>query len=146
MNNKDISNLSNIYQNILKEAQLGSGLSQPIQLGSGINKGGPNSDIVVKVKKHKKKIKSKKISEGFIGGFLKGIEMAKRGEIPTFSKNKDKKKSNYQKTPKKKSSYQKTPKNKGSYSNPKTINNPKTNNNSKTSNNPNTGGSLNITP
>lgn len=140
MNNKDISNLSNIYQNILKESQLGSGLSQPIQLGSGINKGGPNSDVVIKVKKHKKKIKSKKISEGFIGGFLRGIEMAKKGEIPTFSKNKDKKKSNYQKTPKKKSSYQKTSKNKGSYNKPKVSNTPKV------SNNPNTGGNSNITP
>lgn len=128
MNNKDISNLSNIYQDILKEAQLGSGLSQPIQLGSGINKGGPNSDVVVKVKKSKKKIKSKRVFEGFIGGFLKGIEMAKKGEIPTISKNKDIKKSNYQKTQKKKSSYQKTAKKKGSYSGPKTGSNPKTNN------------------
>jgi hypothetical protein len=134
MNNKDISNLSNIYQNILKEAQMGSGLSQPIQLGSGINKGGPNSDVVVKVKKYKKKTKNKRIFEGFIGGFLKGIEMAKKGELPTFSKNKDKKKSNYQKTPKKKNNYKKTPKKKGSYNNPKP------------SVNPNIGGNSNITP
>jgi len=140
MNNKDISNLSNIYQNILKEAQMGSGLSQPIQLGSGINKGGPNSDVVVKVKKSKKKIKNKRIFEGFIGGFLKGIDMAKKGQIPTFSKNKDKKKSNYQKTPKKKNNYKKPLKKKGSYNNPNPRANPNPNAN------PNTSGNLNNTP
>jgi hypothetical protein len=80
MNNKDIHNLSNIYQNILNEAKVGDSLSQPIQLGSGINKGGPAGTVLLKIKKKKRKKLLEK--SGFFGGFLKGMEQAQTGKLP----------------------------------------------------------------
>lgn len=79
MNQKDIQNISNIYHNILNESKIGSNLSQPIQIGVNTPKSSPASTVVIKKKKRKI---SKKIFEGFFGGFLKGMELAKKGKLP----------------------------------------------------------------
>lgn len=123
MNNKDIFNLYNIYQNILKESQIEPNLSQTIQLESTINEKRLNSKTTIE---NEEKIKNKKIFEGFIGGFLKGIDMAKKGEFSKFSTKKDKdkkKKNNYQKPLKKKTPLKK----KGNYGNPNVSGNANTN-------------------
>lgn len=76
---------------------MGDSMSQPIQLGSGMSKGGPSSDVIVKVSRKKPK-KIKKINEGIlssIGSFSKGvaqgIQDVQRGQFPTFSAKQDKK-------------------------------------------------------
>jgi len=96
MNDKDTYNLYNIYRNVLKEVKIGDSMSQPIQLGSGMYKGGPNSDVLLKIKRKKPK-KVKKINEGIlsgIGSFAKGVaqgvQSAQRGQLPTFSKKQEK--------------------------------------------------------
>jgi hypothetical protein len=94
MNHKDIHNIYNIYRNVLKETKIGDGMSQPIQLGSGMSKGGPSSDVLLKVKKKKTK-KVKKINEGILSGLgsfskgvVQGIQSAQQGKFPTLGTNK----------------------------------------------------------
>ena len=83
MTNKDISNLSNIYLKVINETKIGSSMAIPVQLGANTPNGGPSSEAVVEIPRKKRKIKKKKISESFIGGFNKGVEMAKAGQ-PLF--------------------------------------------------------------
>lgn len=79
MNQKDIQNISSIYHNILNESKIGSSLSEPIQIGVNSPKENPASTVVIKKKKRKP---SKRIFENFFGGFLKGMELAKKGKLP----------------------------------------------------------------
>jgi hypothetical protein len=77
MSKKDTDDISNIYQKMLNEVKFGSSLSRPIQSGIPSATENPASTVVIK-----KKIKRKKrIFEGFVGGFLQGMELAKKGKL-----------------------------------------------------------------
>lgn len=78
MSKKDTKDISNIYQEMLNEAKIGSSMNNPVQSGILPLQSGPASSVVLKVKKKKKK----RVFENFIGGFLKGMELAKKGKWP----------------------------------------------------------------